>query len=379
MEFEGMGAFGGCDDDLPVCPEALAQRWWTFLATESPWDGMRNDDAFGYMRRILSELLNEARDIDHDERRLRLVLASGSHGAFRRAQRCTLPDLVHEFELVVAAVHFIIRENGYDERMARDTITCLAPELRLSLRMAAQGWHRPAPSETQAAVSPDRHTSKAGGAPLARWREVARRVAQLTATVSVMLGIGCTVARVPSRRVDTLVARYSGHSVLDFGSRSELVARAAPGFVVQSADLSEDWPLRFPTLGGSDTVRARALRRLVLTTADSTVLSAAIREVEAMFHEPALEACSLRADGTSDRALIWRVDLRGGVIVTTPALPSSRAAAPWKGRLILVREAVRRADVGQRVLDVPCSEIATDEMLVTESHDTGQRTTELPR
>jgi hypothetical protein len=156
MPFDATGAFGGYDDGVPVRSDTVLRRWWSFVENEAPWNAMPADDAFGSLRRILSELLNEAREIDHEERRVRLLAAARAHGAFRRGQLCGLADLVSEFEIVVVALRVVLCESGHGECMARDTVIVLDPEIRLSQLAAAQGWNRTPLTDDRRALGLDR-------------------------------------------------------------------------------------------------------------------------------------------------------------------------------------------------------------------------------
>lgn len=157
MPFDRTEPFGGWDDGLPVWPDDVLRRWWACLATEPPWRDMPADDAFGCMRRILSELLNEARDIDHESRQSRLQIAARAHGAFRREQLCGLTDLACELEAVVAAINAALCDSGQAESTTRDSVHLLASGLQLAQAAAVEGWNRaPLSAHRRVSHDPDR-------------------------------------------------------------------------------------------------------------------------------------------------------------------------------------------------------------------------------
>ena len=183
----------------------------------------------------------------------------------------------------------------------------------------------------------------------------------LLASATTLL-LGCEIEVLPSRRVDSLIEDYSGLQPDSLDSSASTRVRGFAGFSVQTADFAGPLGREVNTLFGRGTGSQHELERVVLTTADSGVLNTAVARIRTMFPESPFEACATRADGTSDRALIWRVGSRGGVVIRTPAAHGSlELPVTWQGRLILIRHAVRRVDVGQRVLDLPCPTLAPDD------------------
>lgn len=134
--------FGGWDDSPLVCAADVVDRWIRLLEFESPWSVMPRDDFVGMMRPMLSELLNEARDVDHDLRLRRLVQVAHDHGAFRSAQRMTQAELMAEIEVVRDALESALRKTGMGPRAAGETLATFAAELELAQRAAVRGWYR---------------------------------------------------------------------------------------------------------------------------------------------------------------------------------------------------------------------------------------------
>ena len=188
---------------------------------------------------------------------------------------------------------------------------------------------------------------------------------RLVATaVGILLLVGCSVVRLPSKRVDALIARYGARAAQAFDAGSWARAQAASGFAVQAAEFGVDWQRRVAGFVGRSSVPGPELQRLVLLTSDSTVMKHVVERVRSMFDQAPFEACASLADGTADRALIWRAESRGGVVIRMTAPSTSGATRrSWEGRLILVRHAVRRDDVGEIVSDLPCPDAAIDGLL----------------
>lgn len=181
-----------------------------------------------------------------------------------------------------------------------------------------------------------------------------------------MLVVGCGIKEVRSRRVDSLIERYTGRQPDDFDPGAAGDSPASRGFAIQAAEFAGAIEHGLNVMIGRTHAARRELDRLTLETNDSAAMSDAIGQIKESFSEPPLEACATRPDGRSDRTLIWRAASRGAVIIRMPAARFGRSAlSPWNGRLILVRHAVRRSDVGQRVLDLPCPTIAQDDTIVS--------------
>jgi hypothetical protein len=140
--FHWSNPFGGWDDSPLVSAADVIRRWSRLLAHENPWSGMPRDDFPGLMRPTLSELLNEARDADHETRLRRLVRRAHDHGAYRSAQGLSQAELMAEIEVVRDALEGALRKAGLGTRAAEETLATLDAELELAERAAVRGWHR---------------------------------------------------------------------------------------------------------------------------------------------------------------------------------------------------------------------------------------------
>jgi hypothetical protein len=134
--------FGGFDDEIAIAANVLLKTWWNILAVREPWSDMPMDDAYGMMRPVLSELLNEGRDSDRRERARRMMLAARKHGAFRHAQKYALRDLHDEFDSVLNATEAVMSEHGLSGEFIADALVLLERDVRLALDAALAGWMR---------------------------------------------------------------------------------------------------------------------------------------------------------------------------------------------------------------------------------------------
>ena len=300
MPFDRTEPPGGWDDGLPVWPDEVLRRWWRCRAAELPWRDMPADDAFGYMRRILSELLNEARDIDHESRQCRLRIAARAHGAFRREQLCGLTDLACELEAVVAVVNTALCDSGQAESTTRDSVVD-SPQ--------GSSWLRRRPSKAGIALPCPRTGkslmifigsstgSSSGFGDPGRYGAPAECLRLFAAAVGVSLLVGCSVVRLPSKRVDALIARYGARPAQAFDAGSWVRGQAADGFAVQAAEFGVDWQQRVAGFVGRSRVPGPELQRLVLVTSDSAVMKHVVEHVKSMFDQAPLEACASLSDG----------------------------------------------------------------------------------
>ena len=140
MTFPTGGPVGGFDENLPINGEAVAQRWWWLVEEAPPWNRMERDDAFGMMRGVIRELLNEARDVAQDDRRVHMVAAARSHGEFRRGQRCGLLVVDHEFDMLIDAIAEELRADGWGESLICDALVALVDEVAVARAATVSGW-----------------------------------------------------------------------------------------------------------------------------------------------------------------------------------------------------------------------------------------------
>lgn len=139
-------SFGGFDDEIAIAADVLLKSWWTRISVREPWSDMPMDDAYGMMRPVLSELLNEGRDCDRRARARRMLLAARKHGAFRHAQRYAPRSLQDEFDSVLNAAEAVMSEQGLSAEFIADALVLLERDVRLALDAALTGWMRSASS-----------------------------------------------------------------------------------------------------------------------------------------------------------------------------------------------------------------------------------------
>src|SRR5215467_13054260 len=83
-------------EKIPADVDQVVIRWWETVRSRPPWRTMPADDGGGYMRAVVSELLNEARHPGDGMRELRLRAAARAHGQFRRRQSCDCVSVTDE-------------------------------------------------------------------------------------------------------------------------------------------------------------------------------------------------------------------------------------------------------------------------------------------
>lgn len=127
-------------DGIPVIVEPVLIHWQGLMAGVAPWRAMERDDAVGYMRAVVSELLNEPRDADGPTREARLESSAREHGRFRRAQRIDVDSLVREFRALAVATEAALLSTGMTPQFARDALVILDADLKLASESAAVGW-----------------------------------------------------------------------------------------------------------------------------------------------------------------------------------------------------------------------------------------------
>jgi len=139
-EFHSSAPFGGSDNELPISAKEVVDRWWRMLSLERPWRYMPLDDAHGTMRRVLSELLDEGRDLDADGRRGRMLCAAYDHGEFRREQGCRQESITCEFGILLDALDTSLAKRGMSPSLIRDALSVLDADLELAQQAAVAGW-----------------------------------------------------------------------------------------------------------------------------------------------------------------------------------------------------------------------------------------------
>lgn len=140
MSDSHMHSFGAWDDALPVRTEDVLGLWWVTLEEVAPWSAMTRDDAFGNMRRVVSEFLNESRDVYGAERTRRLLHAAREHGAFRRAQQCGREDVQCEFGVVADALDAALRIHGMAPLLVEGAMALLKADFHAARLAATEGW-----------------------------------------------------------------------------------------------------------------------------------------------------------------------------------------------------------------------------------------------
>jgi hypothetical protein len=129
-------------EEIPVPVQVVANRCWQRLRAQSPWREMPMDDAFGGLRRLLGEFLNEARDPASVDRNDRIRAAAVEHGRFRRAQRCAPRVLAQDIEALGSAIADALRGAGVSAALVADFLVILEPSLEAIADAAALGWMR---------------------------------------------------------------------------------------------------------------------------------------------------------------------------------------------------------------------------------------------
>ena len=132
--------FGGFDDEIAIAADVLLRSWWRLLSERDPWRDTPLDDSLGMMRRVLSELLNEARDCDRRGRIARMTVAARAHGAFRHAQRYSPRNVYEEFDFLLPAAEAVMTEQGLSPEFVTDAIAILESEVGIALDSALDGW-----------------------------------------------------------------------------------------------------------------------------------------------------------------------------------------------------------------------------------------------
>ena len=125
---------------IPADADAVVRRWWAMVHHRLPWRAMPIDDGFGYIRPVVSELLNEARHPSDGVRELRLDRAARAHGAFRRRQHCSSAALAEEIIALGASIKAILLDAGQPPAVVRDYLVLLDVDVRAACELAVGGW-----------------------------------------------------------------------------------------------------------------------------------------------------------------------------------------------------------------------------------------------
>ncbi len=125
---------------IPADVDQVVVRWWGLVHDRLPWREMPADDGLGYMRAVVSELLNEARHPADGMRERRLRRAARTHGEFRRRQRCDFGTLTDELAALGVAIETAMLEGGQSCGLVNDYLVLLGPDLELTRVNAGDGW-----------------------------------------------------------------------------------------------------------------------------------------------------------------------------------------------------------------------------------------------
>lgn len=125
---------------IPADVDQVMVRWWGLVHDRLPWREMPADDGLGYMRAVVSELLNEARHPSDGMRERRLRRAARAHGEFRRHQHCPCGALTDELAALGAAVEVAMLDAGQSSGLVKDYRVLLDADVELVRAIALDGW-----------------------------------------------------------------------------------------------------------------------------------------------------------------------------------------------------------------------------------------------
>jgi hypothetical protein len=120
--------------------DTVMRAWEMLVEGAEPWAVMPPDDRAGYVRVLVSELLDFADGIDVRDRRCRLDRVARRHGAYRRAQGCAESTLKLDFIAMRQALRDALRESGATPSTVREATRCLLPDWQLAHRAAHVGF-----------------------------------------------------------------------------------------------------------------------------------------------------------------------------------------------------------------------------------------------
>lgn len=125
---------------IPANVDAVLSRWLKTVRKDAPWHAMAADDAFGYMRRVVSELLNEACHPSDGRHVLRLSSVARAHGLFRRRQRCDWQMVAAELDALLGAFEAAMLDAKQPRSLVRDCLVLLQADVQLVHEFAHIGW-----------------------------------------------------------------------------------------------------------------------------------------------------------------------------------------------------------------------------------------------
>ena len=126
---------------VPLDVDAVVFRWAAMLHDRLPWRGMPPDDAFGYIRAVVSEILNEARHPGNGMRERRLSAAARAHGEFRRRQQHQCTALSEELAALRSAIEASLVQAGQSPGLVRDYLVLLDADVESARASALVGWN----------------------------------------------------------------------------------------------------------------------------------------------------------------------------------------------------------------------------------------------
>jgi len=125
---------------IPADVDQVVIRWWAMVRDRLPWQSMPADDGFGYMRGVVSELLNEARHPSDGIRERRLCRTARAHGEFRRRQKCHCAVLTDELAALGAAIETVMLDARQSSGLIKDYLVLLEADVELVRASAVTGW-----------------------------------------------------------------------------------------------------------------------------------------------------------------------------------------------------------------------------------------------
>ena len=127
-------------EKIPADVDQVVVRWWDSMHDRQFWNAMAADDRLGYVRAVVSELLNEARHPSDGIREYRLRRAAHAHGSFRRRQRCDCTGVGEEMYALEGAIEATMLAAGHSPGLVRDYLVLLGADVELARDFAVRGW-----------------------------------------------------------------------------------------------------------------------------------------------------------------------------------------------------------------------------------------------